>query len=169
MPICLVQPANAATRSIPPAYLKVAAEYGIPPRILYAVARTESGLMLTTGAIRPWPWTLNVEGQGQRFATRAQALQAIQAHLAAGKTSIDIGLMQVNWYWHREALKEPWTALDPYYNLRTGARILRDHYQQSGDWLTAIGRYHAPGNPVWARAYRARVIKHLRQLRDERG
>lgn len=157
-----------AEQLIPTAYVDVAREFDIPPRVLYAVAWAESGLRLTSDQIRPWPWTLNVHGRGERYASREATWQAIRSHLAAGRRSIDIGLMQINWRWHGKTLGDPWRALDPLNNLRTGARLLRDLYRKSGDWSVAIGRYHAPAATRQARArakaYRARVTRRLAQL-----
>lgn len=149
---------------LPPAYLQVADEQQVPPPLLYAVALVESQIRLTSGAVRPWPWTLNVKGLPERHPTRQAAWVSIRRHLGAGQDSIDIGPMQINWRWHRDRLGDPWRALDPLYNLRTGARILREQYAASGDWLEAAGRYHAPGNPTRAHAYRERVARELDRL-----
>ena len=77
-------------------------------------------------------------------------------------------LMQVNWRYHRTRLRDPWRALDPYYNLRVGARILRDCYREHADWWRAVGCYHSPGISAAQReralAYRARVKRHWRRL-----
>ena len=154
----------ARGETIPQAYVQVAGRHGIPPEVLYAVALTESALVLTTGRQRPWPWTLNVHGRGERYRTRLEAWEAIQRHLEAGRTSIDIGLMQVNWRWHRNPLGNPWRALDPYHNLQVGASLLRERFQESGDWSVAVGRYHAPSNPRYAQRYRTRVQRQLERL-----
>jgi soluble lytic murein transglycosylase-like protein len=157
-----------AVASIPPAYVNAAQEYAVPPEVLFAVALAESELLLTSRRVMPWPWTLNVEGREERYRNRVEAWEAIQRHLEAGRRSIDIGLMQVNWRWHQELLQDPWTALDPYFNLRAGSRILHDLYQEDGDWVTVVGRYHAPADTPAARhraeVYRARVLERLERL-----
>ena len=162
-----VSPTTAAA-SIPPAYVEAAQEYAVPPQIVFAVALAESELLLTSRRVMPWPWTLNVEGREERYRNRVEAWEAIQDHLEAGRRSIDIGLMQVNWRWHQELLQDPWTALDPHFNLRAGARILKDLYQEDGDWVAVVGRYHAPADTPEARrraaAYRARVLERLERL-----
>jgi soluble lytic murein transglycosylase-like protein len=164
----LAAPATTALASIPPAYVEAAQEYAVPPEIVFAVALTESELLLTSSRVMPWPWTLNVEGRAERYRNRFETWEAIQRHLEAGRRSIDIGLMQVNWRWHQDLLQDPWTALDPYFNLRAGARILHDLYQQDPDWVTVVGRYHAPADTPAARqraaAYRARVLERLERL-----
>ena len=156
---------------IPPAYLAVAREVGVPPGLLYAVALTESARRFPTAEVRPWPWSLNVNGKAEYHPNRKAAYRAIRRHLTAGRRSIDIGLMQLNWRWHRESLRDPWQALDPYHNLRLGAHLLRAHYRACGDWLTAAGRYHAPATTKQGRAlaktYRKRVARQLVRLQGQ--
>lgn len=160
--------AAAASYVVPQGYVDVANEHGIPPRILYAVAMQESALLLPSGIVRPWPWTLNVEGRAERFRGREEAHQALTWYLRSGVRSIDIGLMQVNWRWHGDRLRDPWTALDPYFNLRVGATILAEHYRSTGDWQKAIGLYHASANTPAAKHraenYRADVNRHLGRM-----
>ena len=44
----------------------------LPPRVLSAIAEVESGRPdAATGALHPWPWTIDAEGRGQFFATKA--------------------------------------------------------------------------------------------------
>ena len=146
-----------AGETVPEGYRVVAKELGIPHTLLYAVALTESGRRLDSVGFRPWPWTLNVAGQGHYFSSRTEAWEALRQSLDNGMASIDIGLMQVNWRYHRSRLGTPWQALDPYHNLRVGAGILRGCFQQKGDWWTGVGCYHAPNNPERAERYRHRV------------
>ena len=142
-------------------YSNVALQHGVPEKILYAVALQESGLTLKSGKFRPWPWTLNVEGNPERYASRVEAWNAIERHLKNGKTLIDIGVMQVNWHHHKERLGAPWVALEPYHNLAVGAGILRQAFEKSNDWTLAIGRYHSPSNTLKRKARAARYRKKV--------
>jgi len=153
-----------AGETVPEGYRTVARELGVPHTLLYAVALTESGRRLDNVGIRPWPWALNVSGQGYYFSSRTEAWQALRQLLKSGSTSIDIGLMQVNWRYHRSRLGTPWQALDPYHNLRVGAGILRGCFQQKGDWWTGVGCYHAPNNSERAARYRRRVQSRWQRL-----
>jgi soluble lytic murein transglycosylase-like protein len=154
-PICL------ADESVPVGYASAARAHGIPADVFYAVALTESGKVVDGFRTRrPWPWTLNVGGKGYFYASRDDAHRALQRFLAEGKRSIDIGLMQVNWRWHRDKLGDPWRALDPDHNLHVGARILANCYQERGDRWDAVGCYHAPNNPAFARRYSKTVAAH---------
>lgn len=152
---------------IPPAYRRVADEYGIPAQVLYAVALTESGLRMPGSRDhRPWPWTLNVAGRSYRYGSRNEAYADLIRHLE--KTDlVDVGLMQVSWRYHGQKLLDQNLSLDPWFNLRIGASILRELFDDCGDWMTAAGRYHAPANPERAAGYAARVRRHLAAV--ERG
>ena len=154
-----------ADEAVPSAYCLVAAEYEIPGPLFYAIALAESGKMI--GPInrrRPWPWTLNIAGDGVYFKNRWQAWRALDESLRAGETSVDIGLMQVNWRYHRARLGNTWLALDPTHNLNVGADILKDCYQKRRDWWASVGCYHAPSNQARAKRYRARVRALWREL-----
>jgi soluble lytic murein transglycosylase-like protein len=151
--------------SVPDGYRVIAGEYDIPYTVLYAVALAESGVGKNgRGIRRPWPWTLNVAGRGRTYPSRDAAWTALNFFLAKGERSIDIGLMQVNWRYHQNRLRNTWRALDPYFNLRVGAAILRQCYEQRADWWKSVGCYHAPSNPERARRYRARVLNHWQRL-----
>ncbi len=157
--------AGWANEGVPAGYRTVAAEHGVPASILYAVALAESGTAVDANHnIRPWPWTLNVSGQARFFPSRQAASVALQAELAAGRASVDIGLMQVNWRYHKERLASPTRALDPYHNLRVAAGILRGCYQSRDDWWEAVGCYHAPGNARSAARYQQRVLGHWQRI-----
>ena len=150
---------------VPSGYRIVAAEGAIPDTIFYAVALAESGRSINAyGVRRPWPWTLNVAGDGYYYSTRIEAWQALRDWLKKGKRSIDIGLMQINWRYHKGRLGDPWQALDPYHNLRVGAGILQDCYATEHDWWASVGCYHAPANPEHASRYRRRVKYQWRQI-----
>ena len=156
---------SAVHASVPVGYHQVADAYDLPPEVLYAVALTESARQVdSAGNVRPWPWTLNVQGKGHFFASRQEAEAALQAHFDAGRRLIDIGLMQVNWRYHRQRLGSPQLALDPYHNLRVAAEILRECHQSHQDWWAAVGCYHAPNSPQRAARYRARVRAHWRRV-----
>lgn len=74
----------------PPAYQLAAHRADVPAAVLYAVALQESGAMLR-GRLVPWPWTLNVAGSPQRYATRAEACAGLHralAHTPASAKSI---------------------------------------------------------------------------------
>ena len=164
----LVTSASGGADSVPAGYRMIATERSIPYTVFYAVALTESGRRVAPADVyRPWPWTLNVAGRGYFFDSRLAAWQALTDWLQAGRRSIDIGLMQVNWRYHQERLGTPWQALDPYFNLRVGAGILQDCYITRQDWWASVGCYHAPTNSHRADQYRRRVVSHWQRLVSE--
>lgn len=138
----------------------VSAEYGerLPPRLLAAIATVESGRPdARTGSIRPWPWTINAEGAGQFFATKAEAVAAVRALQAQGVRSIDVGCMQISLLYHPAAFASLEAAFDPRSNTTYAAHFLNSLYAVSGDWLRATGAYHSE-TPALGDAYRAMVL-----------
>lgn len=156
--IMLANPASA--QPVDPLYDEVAAYVGVPAPLLYAMSKAESGL-LRGGTFAPWPWTLNVAGKAQRFEDRQSMFEGLMAALGTGEMMIDVGPMQVNWYWQFGELGSPWRITDPAVNIKIAAQILKTHYQRSGDWWEAVGRYHRPADGprdrLIAEKYRQRV------------
>jgi len=147
-----------AKMGVPDGYRRVAAAHGIPSELFYAVALAESGRHIEhLRTTRPWPWTLNIHGEGRYFPSREAAVVAAQQALTQGRRSVDIGLMQVNWAYHATALRSVEAAIDPYHNLDVGAGILAECFRTRGDWWAAVGCYHAPSNADRAARYRERV------------
>jgi hypothetical protein len=154
-----------AGEAIPAAYRHVAAIHGVPADVFYAVALAESGRTVAGSLLRrPWPWTLNIGGEGHYFTSRIAAWLALDASLRDGQQSVDVGLMQINWRYHQTHLTSSWLALEPYRNLEIAAEILGDCYRQRRDWWASVGCYHAPADERRAERYRNRVMAHWRQL-----
>ena len=150
----------------PPAYQLAAQQAGVPSPVLYAVALQESGARLR-GRLIPWPWTLNVAGRAERYATRAEACAGIRRALARTPANrIDAGLGQVNLGYHAHRYAHPCDLLDPYRNLAIAAEILQEQHTPGEDWLLAIGRYHRPAGGAPAARYRRSVHRHLTRVLD---
>jgi soluble lytic murein transglycosylase-like protein len=143
-----------------PAIERASAEAGIPPGLMLAIARVESGRRdPLSGRIEPWPYALNAGGEGRHAASAAEAMALVQAQLAAGRFSVDVGCMQVNLAHHPAAFGSLAEAFDPLANARYAASFLRRLEAQVG-WEAAIGRYHS-ATPERAEPYRARVLAAL--------
>ena len=156
--LTVLAPAVMAGGSVPEGYRQVAEAHGIPSALFYAVALAESGKRIDgLRAMRPWPWTLNVHGDGHFYPSRRAAVSALHEALTSGRTSVDIGLMQVNWRYHGGAFGRAEEALDPTRNLLVAAAILVACYRSHNDWWVAVGCYHAPNDPKRAMRYRERV------------
>lgn len=124
-------------------------KYGIPQRLLAAMAATETGRRHKRLGIQvPWPWVINVEGRPFFFDTKREAVIAVEKFQAQGIKSIDVGCMQVNLYHHPKAFANLSQAFEPSFNVDYAARFLRSHYDETNSWKTAVGRYHSrtPGN-----------------------
>lgn len=155
----VANPAN--DRKVPDGYVTVARQHAIPPVILFSVALQESEMMFGGKQILPWPWTLNVRGTPFRYPTRIAAENALKSFLGGRTTLVDIGLMQVCWHYFSDRLRSPVIALEPYWNLRVGASILRDHFRDTANWFVAIGRYHSPGDRNRANNYANGVMARV--------
>ncbi len=140
-------------------------EANLPPHLLAAIGRMESGRRdPETGAVGPWPWTINAEGRGSFFPDRAAAIAAVRALQAQGVRSIDVGCMQVNLRHHPTAFASLEEAFDPLANARYAARFLMELQATRGDWMRSVAHYHSQ-TPEFAEAYRARVAAAWEQER----
>ena len=160
--LVVMQSVNAsALESLPAAYHVVAKAYQVPVDILYAVALTESGRRYETSAL-PWPWALNIDGHSIYCQSKNEALLRIHQAVEQQK-AIDIGLMQISWRWQQQRFTDAEQALIPLQNLKAGAAILREQFENTQDWWQAVGRYHDPGQDPQslesAKHYRVKVRK----------
>jgi len=145
----------------PPAYQLAAQRAGIPSAVLFAVALQESGIR-RDGRLIPWPWTLNVAGQSQRYVSRADACAGLRQSLRQVlPTRVDVGLGQINVGYQKHRYSQPCDLLDPYANLGLAADLLNEQHNPGEDWLLAIGRYHHPAGGAPAERYRRSVSRHL--------
>jgi hypothetical protein len=134
----------------------------LPPRLLSAISLTETGRIdRASGRVRPWPWTINAEGVGQFFDTRAQAVAAARVLQARGVQSIDAGCLQVNLMYHPEAFGSLDDAFDPQANASYAARFLNTLFAAGRPWTQAIAAYHSE-TPALGDAYRVLVLARWR-------
>ncbi|HJS84877.1 MAG TPA: transglycosylase SLT domain-containing protein [Acetobacteraceae bacterium] len=154
--------APAATRPTPfglceQAAARAEAARGLPGGLLPALARVESGRPDAAGVVRPWPWTIDVDGQGRFFASKAEAVEAVRALQADGTHSIDVGCLQVNLLHHPAAFPTLEAAFDPAANALYAARFLAALHARDNDWAHAIAAYHSETQRLGS-AYRERVL-----------
>ncbi|MBY0264163.1 MAG: lytic transglycosylase domain-containing protein [Holosporales bacterium] len=137
---------------------RVESLYGIPPQLLKAIALTESGRMQGDRFV-PWPWTINVNGKGYFYPTKAEAIKAVKNFQKKGIRSIDVGCMQINLMHHPKAFSSLEEAFDPEANIRYGGEFLvKLRENNKGIWKQAVGFYHS-SRPQFYEPYRQRVIK----------
>lgn len=132
----------------------------MPTQLMAAIARVESGRPDGRGGVRPWPWTINAEGQGSYFESKQQAIAAVRALQARGVKSIDVGCMQVNLMYHPDAFANLEQAFDPVANARYAASFLNRLYAQTRDWNKATALYHS-ATPELGDAYQRKVAAAL--------
>lgn len=138
--------------------------HGIPHDLLMALGLQEAG-MTFQGARTIWPWSVNVEGRGHRFDTRAEAEAFVQGQLAQGIRSIDVGCLQINLRWHPDAFPTPGAGFEPALNADYAARFLGDLKTQTGDWWQAAGHYHS-ATPERKAIYLAGLSRHVAALEN---
>ena len=135
----------------------VSVKVGVPPGLLYAVALTETG---TGGRLNPY--ALNIEGKTVIGKSQADAIYLFKAALKDQKELIDVGCMQVNYYWHHKAFGKVEDMFDPKQNISYAATMLKSAQIKHGSWTEAVARYHSgPHNKVAQRRYVCRVLKNL--------
>lgn len=149
---------------------------GIPAHLLAAISSTESGRWHNElGLALPWPWTINVEGKGYYFDSKAEAIAKTAAFIRGGARSIDVGCMQVNLKHHAKAFRSLDEAFDPATNVAYSARFLRSNYDELGDWIKATAAYHSRthhrGKEYLARIEKSwnRIVAKVQQARSRQG
>ena len=130
----------------------------LPPALLSAIARTESGRVLPSGRLVAWPWTINVAGTGYYYRNAEEAVAAVETFRSSGIQSIDVGCMQVNLMHHPEAFASLQQAFDPAVNVRYAAQFLGRLQAEFGTWPAAVGAYHSR-TPDLADEYGRRVMQ----------
>ena len=113
---------------------------GVPIDILLAITRVETG---RGGGGQPWPWTINADGQGNWYDTKADAVGAATVHLTDGTGTFDVGCFQLNIRWHGAGFDTLSDMFDPVLNASYAAAFLLQLYQESGDWSQAVSAYHS--------------------------
>lgn len=117
-------------------------DFGIPERVLLAIARTETGRS-AQGNTYPWPWAVNMEGRSLWFDTENEALTFVFDHFKTGSRNFDVGCFQISYRWHGAAFTSIEQMFDPIENARYAASFLKSLYAKSGDWTKAVGAYHS--------------------------
>ncbi len=127
----------------------------IPQGVLQGIALVETGRH-SKGRRYPWPWAVGTRTGGYWYDSKGEAIRKAKAILASGTTNVDMGCMQINYHYHRDAFPNLALAFDPGANVRYAALFLLKLHRRYGSWDEAIARYHS-GTPSRGAAYRARV------------
>lgn len=128
--ICLAAAQDAASAS------------NVPLSVMIAITQTETGRR-QDGETRPWPWTVNMEGEGHWFESRDAALAYAFENYNRGARSFDVGCFQINFRWHGENFNSIEDMFDPAANAAYAAKFLSTLYAETGDWSAAAGAFHS--------------------------
>ena len=151
-----------------------AANYaGVNVATLYGIAVQESGMRWRDGTFRPWPWTLyvnagknGVKAGPRRYASKRDAEQALMHLISQGIRNVDVGIMQVNLYWHGDKVANDLALLDPRTNITVAARYLKDLNTKNNISKT-VGGYHSPSNAVRGKTYANHVKKYEKIIHEK--
>lgn len=144
---------------------KVGRIYRVDPYLIYAVALQESNRKSERkNYIKPHPYTLNCKGKSYYFSDYESAEKKLKELLKKGQ-SVDVGLMQINTFWHRDKIPEgrEEILLDPLANVALGATILKKSLKSSENPCLAVGHYHS-WNDNLASPYGCKVLKIYKKL-----
>lgn len=133
---------------------RVARESAVPVSVLRALTRVETGRS-RGGRLEPWPWTVNMEGEGRWFDSRAAALDYARRQRDKGARSFDTGCFQINYRWHGNAFRSLEQMFDPLENARYAAAFLKRLHAETGSWNQAAGAFHSR-TPQHALRYRTK-------------
>ena len=101
-------------------------KYGIKTHLLQTISSVETGRWdYNKEKFVSWPWTINANGKGKHFETKAEAVAEVKRLQAQGVKSIDVGCMQVSLKYHADAFKSVEEAFDPEKNVEYSAKFLK--------------------------------------------
>src|SRR3546814_544611 len=107
----------------------------LPPHLLIAIARTESGRWhAASSETLAWPWTVMAEGKGRFLPSKAAAIEEVRRLQARGIRNIDVGCLQVNLHYHPDAFASLETAFDPEANAAYAADFLVRLREEARSW-----------------------------------
>lgn len=166
----LVLGAAPALAAMPDGAACAAAGHGVeladalPPNMLLAIGMVESGRANPlTGAAAPWPWTVNVDGKGQYFASKQDAEAYVRLAQTSGARDIDVGCFQVSLEYHPDAFGSLDEAFNPGTNAAYAGTYLTQLKTQTGSWNSAIADYHS-ASPNLGLPYQRLVLAAWRRL-----
>jgi soluble lytic murein transglycosylase-like protein len=136
---------------------------GVDPLLLYSVALVESKALYPDGKVAPTPWLFRVNDHLVR-GDRHDVQLAMAAASQFGSAVQDVGIMQVYYPMHRDAVRDPLALLNPRTNITVAAKILREGMHQTSDRVLGVGYYHSH-TPALARDYGAAVLTVYQRLK----
>ncbi len=137
--------------------IQAATKFQVPLGILFAVGLTETGMGGTLHA-----YALNLEGTTVYSLNKEQAIERFISAKAAGMKMIDVGCMQLNYYFHGDRFSSIADMLEPHRNVDYAARFLSELRAREGSWTMAVARYNAgKNNNPGQKRYVCKVLARL--------
>lgn len=89
-------------------------------------------------------------------------MRVFKAAQQRGAKLIDVGCMQINYFYHRKHFSSVTEMLQPRVNVDYAARFLRSLRQKEGNWTMAVAHYHAgPNNDPAQKHYICCVMRNM--------
>jgi len=108
------------------------------------------------------PYAMNIEGRAEFMPSQMAAVRRFEEVRAEGAKLVDLGCMQINYYYHGKEFPSVAAMLMPSLNVDYAARFLRQLRQREGNWTMAVARYHAgPNNDPAQKRYVCRVMTNM--------
>jgi len=132
-------------------------KHGVPLGILYAIGLTETGR-----GRKLQPYALNIDGRSNYAVDLQNALRRFWDARRSGAKYIDVGCMQINYYYHSTYFRSIDEMFDPRKNVDYAAGFLGRLKAQTGTWTQAVGRYHAGSANVESQTkYVCKVVANM--------
>lgn len=146
---------------------KLEDKYQIKEHLLTTISSVETGRWnKEMQQSLAWPWTVNSQGKGTFYKTKAEAVRAVERLQAQGVRSIDVGCMQINLAYHPDAFKNLDEAFDPYKNAEYAAKFLKNLYEnRDNDWIKAAMAYHS-SVPSKAQRYKNKLVSAYEKVKQ---
>ncbi len=117
---------------------------------------------LLTSNVQEKDFSIKSYSYSRRFKDIISASAYAKGLVRLGYQNIDVGLMQINWRYHKNNFKNITEAFDPYYNVSYAVSYLRKH-KQNMNWWQSVGRYHS-GTEKYAKKYIKNVYAMYRRV-----
>ncbi len=131
----------------------------IKENILSTISLVETGRNSNNNIVGyPWPWTIAYQGKGRYFDSKQEAIAKVKQLQKNGVKSIDVGCMQINLFYHKDAFASLDDAFDPKTNVEYAGDFINRLYKKHGNWGAAATGYHSH-EPNKAYKYEDKLIK----------
>lgn len=140
-------------------------KYGIKTHLLQTISSVETGRWdYNKEKFISWPWTINVNGKGQHFNTKEEAVAEVKRLQANGTKNIDVGCMQISLKYHSDAFNSLEDAFEPEINVEYSAKFLKKLYNIRQDWQKAAMDYHSK-IPSKGQKYRKKLVERYDEMK----